>query len=129
MKYQLFRIIPNEDIINIFLSFYNISSLSDSKEFTKSDLNDFNTIDKLVSFIPQLKIYYIPCKHDIYLVNIDLNRCITIMRQLIRLYDYELLKREHVQNKIKSIYYHIEPKNKRNIIIQSDIDKCIMVFN
>jgi hypothetical protein len=128
MKHQLFRKIPDKDFLRSFILCYGITNLEDTREFTKFDLVVIDTIIKIHNLVPKLIEYYIPCKHKIYLVDIDLNRCITILRQIIRLYEYELVKREHVQNKKKSIYYHIRPKHKKNISIESYNAKCIINF-
>ena len=79
--------------------------------------------------IPELVMYYLPCKYDMFLTNLNVNKCLTILRQIIKLYDYELKKREHVQNKKKSIYYHLNKINNTNIKINNNKSKCILNFN
>ena len=81
------------------------------------------------NLIPDLVLYYLPCKYEMFLTNITLNKCITILRQILRLYDYNLKKREHVHNKKKSIYYRIEKINNKIIKIENSTDKCILNFN
>tara|TARA_A100000164_G_C21734429_1_gene689220 strand:- start:47 stop:436 length:390 start_codon:yes stop_codon:yes gene_type:complete len=129
MKYQLFQQVPDENFINIFLNCYGIQNLDDNKEFTKSDLNDISIIENIENLIPDLVLYYLPCKYEMFLTNITLNKCITILRQILRLYDYNLKKREHVHNKKKSIYYRIERINDKNIKIENSVDKCVLDFN
>lgn len=129
MKYQLFQQVPDEKFINTFLNCYGIKKLDDNKEFTKSDLNDISIIENIENLIPDLVLYYLPCKYEMFLTNITLNKCITILRQILRLYDYNLKKREHVHNKKKSIYYRIEKINNKIIKIENSTDKCILNFN
>tara|TARA_B100000497_G_C7635426_1_gene381956 strand:- start:209 stop:598 length:390 start_codon:yes stop_codon:yes gene_type:complete len=129
MRYQLFQEVPNEDFLVVFLNCYGITSLNDNKEFTKSDLNDLSIINKIEDLIPELVLYYLACKYKMFLTNITLNKCITILRQILRLYGYHLKKREHVHNKKKSIYYRIEKINDKTIKIENSIDKCILNFN
>ncbi len=129
MKYQLFQQIPNEDFVIRLLNCFGISNLNDKKEFSKYDLIDLSIIDKIEDLIPELVLYYLPCKYKMFLDNITTNKCITILRQILRLYNYQLKKREHVHNKKKSIYYHIEEKNNNNIKIENDTEKCVLRFN
>ena len=92
MKYQLFQQVPDEDFLLKFLNCYGIKDLNDNKEFTKTDLNDLNIINKIEDLIPELVLYYLPCKYQMFLTNITLNKCITILRQILRLYDHHLKK-------------------------------------
>jgi hypothetical protein len=63
-------------------------------------------------------MYYIPCKAKKYLTDMDDDRAITILRQFLRLYEYELAKKERVVQKKKIIYYSLQPMNIRPIYIQ-----------
>lgn len=129
MKNQLFTEIPDLDFLNKFLNLYGINNLEDSVEFSKYELIDLNIVDKIEDLIPELVMYYLPCKYEMFLTNMNVNKCLTILRQIIKLYDYELKKREHVQNKKKSIYYHLNKINNTNIKINNNKSKCILNFN
>lgn len=129
MKYQLFQQIPDKDFMIKLLNHFGINDFEDYNEFTKIDLEDLNIVDKMNDLIPELVLYYLPCKYEMFLNNININKSITILRQLLRLYNYKLKKREHVQNKIKSIYYRIEKINNNNIKIENHNEKCILRFN
>ena len=129
MKNQLFTEIPDLEFLNKFLNLYGINNLEDSVEFSKYELIDLNIVDKIEDLIPELVMYYLPCKYDMFLTNMNVNKCLTILRQIIKLYDYELKKREHVQNKKKSIYYHLNKINNTNIKINNNRSKCILNFN
>jgi hypothetical protein len=129
MKYQLFQQVPDQDFLLKLLNCYGIKNLNDNKEFTKTDLNDLNIINRIEDLIPELVLYYLPCKYQMFLTNITLNKCITILRQILRLYNYHLKKRENVHNKKKSIYYRIEEINNKNIKIENSVDKCVLDFN
>jgi hypothetical protein len=129
MKNQLFTEIPDLEFLNKFLNLYGINNLEDSVEFSKYELIDLNIVDKIEDLIPELVMYYLPCKYEMFLTNMNVNKCLTILRQIIKLYDYELKKREHVQNKKKSIYYHLNKINNTNIKINNNKSKCILNFN
>lgn len=129
MKNQLFTEIPDLEFLNKFLNLYGINNLEDSVEFSKYELIDLNIVHKIEELIPELVMYYLPCKYEMFLTNMNVNKCLTILRQIIKLYDYELKKREHVQNKKKSIYYHLNKINNTNIKINNNKSKCILNFN
>jgi|TARA_B110000259_G_C13894883_1_gene354439 hypothetical protein len=131
MKNQLFAQIPDLNFVNKLLNIYGLEYIEDTKEFTKNDLKSLNIIKNIENFISELVLYYLPCKYKIVLNNITLNKTLTILRQIIKLYDYELKKREHVQNKKKIIYYHIKKKYSNIIINNKNVnpDKCVLKFN
>ena len=129
MKFQLFQQVPDEEFMVKLLNCFGIIDFNDKKEFTKSNLEDLNIISKIEDLIPKLVIYYLPCKYEMFLKDFTINKCITILRQLLRLYNYKLKKREHVQNKKKSIYYHISKIDDNNIRIENSIHKCVLKFN
>tara|TARA_Y100000590_G_scaffold137684_1_gene157672 strand:- start:377 stop:766 length:390 start_codon:yes stop_codon:yes gene_type:complete len=129
MKYQLFQQMPDENFLLKLLNCYDITDINDNKEFSKCDLIDLQIVNRIENLIPELVLYYLPCKYDMFLNNITINKCITILRQVLRLFDYHLKKREHVHNKKKSIYYRIEKKDDKNIKIENDTNKCILSFS
>lgn len=101
-----------------FLGCFGLRGLEDSSEFSKFTLRERNTVEKLIELLPEIILYYIPCKAKKYLSEIDEDRAITVMRQLLRLYDYELSKKERVIQKKKVIFYSLQPTNIRPIFIQ-----------
>jgi hypothetical protein len=116
--YQLFKSIPPPTFMDDFLACFGLRGLDDSSEFSKFTLRERGTVDQLVELLPEIVLYYIPCKAKKYLSEIDEDRAITIMRQLLRLYEYELSKKERVINKKKVIFYSLQPTNIRPIYIQ-----------
>ena len=63
----------------------------------------------------ELLRYYIPCKAKIYLLNIDEKRCITILRQFLKVHNYTLMSKEKYVKGKKSLFYQVIP-------IQIDMD-------
>jgi len=118
MKYfQLFREIPTEDVLRDFLGCYNISSFEETREFTKDDLVNYKTVDKLRNMTNVLERYYVPCKAKVYLRNITEKRAITILWQVLRLYGKKLIRKERFLNKKKEICYHVQHKNEEKVVI------------
>ena len=124
MKNQLFIITPEKQLVINILTLYGIHGFDDIHYFTKEDLEELNTIQKLNEYIPELKKYYIPCKSKIYLENINIKRCITILRQLLKNYNYALISKEknikgkkYLTYKLSSIDTPIKKKKIKNKII------------
>ncbi len=109
MKFlQLFCDIPSEQFLIQLLKCYGVQNLDDFHEFNKGDLVELNTVDKLNELIPELILYYLPCKAKIYLNDITEKRAITILAQFLKLFDYKLLREEKIINKKKIIFYRIQ---------------------
>ena len=121
MKYfQLFTEKPSLEFITSLLRCYGIQSLDDNKEFCKEDLTDFGTIDKLEELIPEMILYYLPCKSQIYLKDITVKRSITILTQFLRLFEHKLVRKERIINRKKHIYYNIISNKFNNIHISTE---------
>jgi hypothetical protein len=116
---QLFREIPDRKYIINILNIFGLNDFNDSHKFTKNDLLSINTLDNLIIEKDTLIKYYIDCKGKIYLNNITLNRAITILRQLLKLYGYNLNSTEQYINGNKIILYNVSQfKNNKKIIIK-----------
>lgn len=121
MKYfQLFTEKPSIEFMTSLLRCYGIQSLDDNKEFCKEDLTDFGTIDKLEELIPEMILYYLPCKSQIYLKDITVKRSITILTQFLRLFEHKLVRKERIINRKKHIYYNIISNKFNNIHISTE---------
>ena len=107
MKDQLFKNKPDINLLNDIIKLYGLSNLNDTKLFTKENLKDLNTADKLLIYLDKLREFYLPCKYKKYLVDIDEKKCITILRQLLKQYNHNLLAKEKFVKGIKYNFYQI----------------------
>jgi len=105
---QLFYEIPPIEIIEKLMSAFGLSNINDTKEFNKNDLISNHTASKIIELIPDLALYYLPCKANIYLTNITEKRSITILSQHLRLYDYRLSRDERIIDGKKDIFYRVQ---------------------
>jgi hypothetical protein len=109
MKNQLFRNIPDLNFTLELLSFFGLSSLTDIHSFNKQNLMDLKTVDKIIQNIDRISKYYLPCKSRVYLSNLTEKKCITILRQFIKVHNYTLMYKEKYLNSKKSVYYQVIP--------------------
>lgn len=128
MKNQLFRISPDLKITGKLLNIFGINSLDDNHSFTKDNLKDLKTVDKINEMNQELLKYYIPCKGKLYLKNIDEKRSITILRQFLKNHNYTLMSKEKYVKGVKSLFYQVIPMqidmntniNREKVVISFD---------
>ena len=116
IKNQLFR--ENVDIVflsKFFLDCFNIElNNSINYSFPKKTILNKNIFEIIESNMDTLKKYYVKCKHKIYLENLNEKKIITLMRQLLRIHDFELRAKEKYENGKKYLLYTITKKSQNN---------------
>jgi len=105
-KYQLFQKIPPQEFVEDIINLYGPNGFDVNYYFTLDDLVQNNIIDKLNNKIDDLKQYYLPCKWH-YITNITLQKTITILRQLLRPYNYKLYSSEKYTKGKKYLLYNL----------------------
>jgi len=110
---QIFaKYIDDRLLLEEFLACFKLKSLNDSSMFCINDLVNNKAVDKFNNNVcDRLMTYYLPCKAKIYLQQVTEQKLVTILRQIIRLFDYKLATVKKSKNKIKTIYYFIVNKN------------------
>tara|TARA_Y100000590_G_scaffold456043_1_gene605793 strand:- start:1766 stop:2161 length:396 start_codon:yes stop_codon:yes gene_type:complete len=126
-KNQLFKNYPSEEFVIELLNIYGIQDFYDNHYFTKKDLEDLNTIQKLNEFKETLINYYIPCKAKLYLNNINNHKkAITILRQFLKTQNYTLLSKEkYIKGTKYNTYTVISITN--NLNIDKNKDRKIVI--
>lgn len=125
---QLFKKKPQKELVEKVLNIFGLSNFDDTKNFTKKDLENIDTLNNILSIKDLLEEYYLPCKKKVYLDNLTLKKCITILRQLVKLYDYTLKSNEKYIKGEKIIIYYIVPismKSQNNKIEKN----CVISFD
>jgi len=93
-KNQLFKIVPDLQIIQAILESFGLDDIEDTRIFTKEHMKDIDTVQKIDKLVPTLKEYYIPCKSKKYLTDLNEKKCITILRQFIKIHHYKCIGME-----------------------------------
>ena len=129
MKNQLFKISPDLKITLEILNYFGILSLEDNHSFTKSNLTDLNTVENINNMIQELERYYIPCKSKVYLVDLNEKKCITILRQFIKIHNHTLISKERYTKGKKSLFYQVIPMQIDMITKERDSEKVVLNFD
>lgn len=107
VKNQLFKSIPPDSVIEKVIQTFGLTSINDLYEFSKEDILENKTVEKLYTLKSELEKYYLPCKARTYLNDITPKNSITILRQLLRIKNYGIKSKEKYIRSEKSIIYKI----------------------
>lgn len=123
--------IEDNELLSDLLQCFNLRSLDDTTIFCANDLVLNNAVSKFnTNVYSNLKPYYLPCKGKIYLENITSSKLITILRQVVRLFNYKICTTKKSKNKVKTIYYYICNNNIHDVrkIYISSSNKYLLKF-
>lgn len=126
---QLFRQDPDLEFTQKLICCFNIKDINDTRQFCKYDLQSFKTIDKIKELIPELTLYYVPCKSITYLEEIDEKRSITILKHFITVFGYTLNRKEIIKKNKKIIYYNIASIKNNKVKISFENSKRMISFD
>ena len=122
LKNQLFsKEYPPFDLVKKILYIILNKDITDDIyfEFNINIMIIKNIIEKINIFIPELKKYYLKCKHQKYLENLNEKKIITIFRQILKPYNFYIKAIEKYENGKKYLLYIIQ-KNKNIHFIEKD---------
>jgi len=106
-KNQLFKTIPDLQIIQEILESFGLDDLEDTRLFTKEHMKDINTVEKICKLNDKITEYYLPCKSKKYLTKLDEKKCITVLRQFIKIHDYKCIGMEKSTKGRKQMTYRL----------------------
>ena len=72
--------------------------------------------------------YYIPCKGRKYLVELTEKKCITILRQFLKIQNYTLMSKEKYINSKKILFYQVIPLQ-IDMKTNRDSEKVVISFD
>jgi|TARA_B110000879_G_C11062306_1_gene467198 hypothetical protein len=127
-KNQLFKVSPNIQITEKILENFGIKGLDDNHSFTRENLIDLNTVDSINKMYDEIIKYYIPCKGRKYLVDLNEKKCITILRQFLKILNYTLMSKEKYINGKKILFYQVIPLQ-IDMNTNRDSEKVVISFD
>ena len=133
---QLFRKIPPKNVVVRILNVFGLKDVEDQRYFSRKDLEALKCVEEMNNTIkPLLGEYQLPCKSRTYLNDLTPKNVITVLRQIVRLYDYNVVSKEKYIKGDKFIIYQLTPnveKKYRPITIeniQNNKQACTISFN
>jgi hypothetical protein len=105
---QLFKLEPSIDFVKEFVKIFGLKDINDTRKFSRDSLVNINTLDKFDLYKEELKKYYIPCKYDKYVTNLNEKKIVTILRQIVKLHDYKVTSQEKYIDGKKTLLYSLE---------------------
>ena len=129
MKNQLFRISPDMEITENILQLFGIKDIHDNHSFTRENLIDLKTVKNMDELSSELFKYYIPCKSKKYLVNLNEKKCITILRQFLKIHNHTLISKEKYVKGNKQLFYQVIPQQIDQLTKDREAEKVILSFD
>lgn len=130
---QLFISKPPLELVQTLIHGFGFKKLTDKKEFCYLDMDRLNTLDVFHKLELELCKYYLPCKKKIYFNDIKKltnKEAITILKQVLKIHDYDLSSREKFIKGVKySVYKIITKQDKMFNINKLKNKEIIIVFD
>ena len=127
---QLFCKRPDDHLLGIVMKCFDLENIEDNKIFTKKDLNQFGTVDKLNLNKSEFEKYYLPCKAKKYLSNLNEKKSMTILKQIVKTFNYYVFSKEKYIEGQKFITYQIVPIDQKSILkLKKKDEKYIVTFD
>jgi hypothetical protein len=106
---QLFRRHVDRDVVDRVASCFGLDGIDDARTWSKRDFGLHDTVARMLALRDELAEYYIPCKAALYVDTMasDPQKCVTVLKQLLRLHGRSLAHREKNVRGKKVIIYRI----------------------
>ena len=127
---QLFISKPPIELLHILIKGFGLKSFNDKTEFCYLDMDRLNTLSVFHNLEIELSKYYLPCKKKIYfndIHNLTNKEAITILKQVLKIYDYDLSSREKFIKGIKYSVYKIITKQDKFFNLNKNKNKEIVI--
>ena len=103
---KLFRRTPPKELVERILRACGFQGLHDLRWFSKEEMS----LDGSDEWLPELESYYLPCKSARFFGSFDAAKLVTILRHIVRPYDYDLLAQERLYKDSKQTLYQIRTR-------------------
>jgi len=114
-KNQLFKVIPDHQIVTPLLHAFGLENLEDTRYFTYHNMDDTQTSTQIEALRDDLLKYYIPCKGKVYATTFTNKKCITILRQFVKPLNYKCLGIEKSIGGRKQMTYRLIPLDREQL--------------
>lgn len=127
---QLFCKRPDDYILEILMDCFKLENIQDTTMFTKKDLAEYGTVDKINEKKGDFEKYYLPCKGKKYLSDLNEKKAMTVLKQIVKTFDYFVFSKEKYIDGEKYITYQVVPIDQKNILkVKKKDEKYIVSFD
>ena len=126
---QLFNKSMSEDVLLQLMQCYGLNGLSDRRSFKKQDLVALGTVRRINEIKEILDEYYLPCKSKLYLDDMTEKKAVTVLRQILRLFEYHIASKERNISNKKIIFYTLEADKELENMTNIKMDSKMLYFN
>ena len=109
---QLFKIKPTYEILQkiCFYFMIDLNNLEKKNSFTVNELHNIEFETHIKNIHDMVYPYYLECKSKIYLQHLNTKKTITLLRHILKLYEYSLVSTNNYNKSKKYILYTIKKK-------------------
>ena len=100
----IFRKSPPLELVVKYIQGFGLKGLDDAGWFSKAHVR----LDILEPLLIELEPYYLPCKAEYLHDELTALRAITILRQLLKVFNTSLKASERGRENVKTVWYHIQ---------------------
>lgn len=134
MKHLFFRRVPDLAFVERLLAVYGVHGLNAPAVFTKDDLRARNTPELIKPFVEELRGYYIKCKFRVYVeplleegasIDVCVKKCITLLRQILRLHSVYVLSNQVMKFGEKKVHYTIMWPDRPHHMLKNESDVTV----
>ena len=105
---QLYVTKPSKELAARLVRCFGLDGLSDTSFFSKDNMQHHNTVWRIHNYMKSdLENLYLKCKAKSYLNDIDEHGALTILRQILRVHDYNLISRSKCKQGRRFYQYRI----------------------
>lgn len=134
MKHLFFRRVPDLPFVERLLAAYGVGGLNAPAVFTKDDLRARGTPEQVKPLVEELRGFYIPCKYRVYVApltdaempcEVRVKKCITLLRQILRLHSVYVLSNQVMKFGEKKVHYTIMWPDRPHHMLKSESDVTV----
>jgi hypothetical protein len=111
IHFQLFKVLPSREFIHKIAQLYDIKDFDTNYMFTLKNLENIKTVENLNKMNTEISKYYLNCKYNKYMKDLNEKKSITILRHFLRIINYKVESREKYSNNHKYLLYNIKNMN------------------
>ena len=129
---QLFKSKPPIELLENIIKGFGLKNLNDKQEFSYINMNKNKTLHTFHNLENEFIKYYLPCKKKKYFNSINTltnKQAITILRQLLKIYNYDLFSKEKFIKGIKYSVYKIITQNDKLFTLNKRNTEIIINFD